>query len=285
MQGRLEMIVEPRTVLVRCLVAGIAGLIAGCGPSAEEPSGAVVSPDTGASAPVGAIPALRARLRLESLRDGRNADQDDYEEAIGICEQAGFPIKALTGEQVARLGTAVVELMSDGERRLSRQTRWVRRSGASPDGMCLFEFEEVVSERYMDARTSGWSDGDGTGWQEVPISPEDFHARPVDAGEDAAIARELGWTHLGPSEVAGQPCEKWTNAREEVCLWSGGLAAGYSNAPSGQAGCFSTSFERFEAAIPLQAEPVDGTGCRIRVDSIEVGEGTLPAADMIPVTK
>ena len=233
----------------------------------------------------GGVPAARVTLHLESLREGRSADQDDYRQAIGICEAAGLPVRPLSDDQVARLDTAVVELLSDAERRLSRQTRWTRRSSPGPEGLCLFEFEEVVSERHMDPRSTGWSEGDGSGWQEVAATAGEFRAHPVDAAEQAGIARQLGWTHLGESSVAGRPCERWRSDSEESCLWSGGGAAGYSSAPSSHVGCFSTSFERFEASIPLEVEPADGTGCRIRVASMEVSEGTLPAADVVPVTR
>lgn len=271
-------------VVLAVLTAGL--VLVACQDSGPAPDGGGGSADLAGRAPGhGGLPSIRARLHLERLRDGRNADQDDYHEAIGICEAAGLPVKALTGDQVARLDTAVVELMSDAQRRLSRETRWERSSAPGPEGLCLFEFAEVVSERYMDAQTTGWSDGDGTGWQEAPISPEDFVARPVNAEEEAAIARQLGWTHLGDSQASGQPCQRWRNEREESCMWSGGHAAGYSSAPSSHASCFGTSFERFEAAIPLEVEPVGGNGCRIRAIAMEVGEGTLPAADVVPVTR
>lgn len=233
-----------------------------------------------------AVPAVHAVLLLEQVADGRNRAQDNYRETVAVCEAAGAAVSPLDAEQVARLDTGRVELWSDGTRRLSRETTWSWTSPGGPDGLCLFEFVENVAERYMDATVSGWSGDDADpGWHEAPIHPGDFAAVAVDAVEDDQIAQASGWTPQGTGGERGQACKRWRSAREEACMWSGGLQGGFSAAPPGYTDCFATSFERFEAAIPLQVEPLDGNGCRIRLQSMQVGTGALPATDVVPVTR
>lgn len=223
---------------------------------------------------------------LEILSHGRNHAQDNYRKAVEICEAAGSPVRPLSPTEISRLDTGKVELLSDAQRRLSRQTTWGWSSPPGPDSLCLFEFEEHVSELYADAQHTGWSgDESDPGWHESEIEPEDFQAMPVDEAEQVRMAESLGWQPSGMETVGGQPCKRWRNERESSCMWSAGTQAGYSSAPPGYADCFVTSFARFEAAIPLRAEPLDGNGCRIRLQSMSVGKGTLPAADASPRTK
>ncbi|RMH93819.1 hypothetical protein EBB59_04015 [Lysobacter pythonis] len=219
---------------------------------------------------------MQAKLILEQLEKGRNPVIASYHEAVSRCQQAGWAVKPLNEAQVAKLGTRRIELAVDAGHRLARSTEWNWSSPNEPhDALCQFEFVEKVREDYTDERIIGYtSDEADAHWQEAPADPSDLEVAITEV--DYSADQATGWQQETASQVAGQACTWWRNSSgERVCMWTAGLSLGFAPNPSPL--CVTEPAEAFLKGLPLGQEPANGTGCRITVESINVGAPLSPA--------
>ena len=245
---------RPSKMLVLPLLA--ASVCAACQPADADPE--EVAADGAA-----ALPAIHVRLDWENLLGGRHTGRDDYQARLRICEEAGVAATPLGPADIARLDTGTVEIRIDAGRQAVRQTAWTLGFDDSDDsvaGSCRFrlvedDYEEVAGDAGIAFAPLGAS------------RPQEF----------------TGWTALGEASVGGQPCTRWRKsaalgAPEEVCVWSGGREWGFDDAPLSTLGCDGIDVSGYLTAIPLEARPLEGSGCIVKLRSFSIGAGGLPGA-------
>lgn len=239
--------------------------------------------EAGENRAAGDVPSIRATLRLEQLSGGKRNAQETYLKSLARCQQAGWPVQPLSEDQVERLDTGKVEVLFDAAHRLVRQTSWEWRLPENAGRACPFEFKERISELYMDAQVTGHSGDEAEpGWQESPTEEGALDIYPVEADDHAG---QSGWQAAGIAQEGAQACKRWHNQAEDACMWSGGTRWGFDDGPASLASCFGPSPERFLSQLPLRVVSLDGNGCQVRVESLAVAEGRLPANDVVPVTR
>lgn len=239
--------------------------------------------EAGENRVTGDVPSIRATLRLEQLSRGKRNAQETYLKSLAHCQQAGWPVQPLSEDQVERLDTGKVEVLFDAAHRLVRQTSWEWRLPENPGRACPFEFKERISELYMDAQVTGHSGDEAEpGWQESPTEEGALDIYPVEADDRAGRG---GWQAAGVAQEGAHACKLWRNQTEDACMWSGGTRWGFDDGPASLASCFGPSPERFLSQLPLRVVSLDGNGCQVRVESLVVAEGRLPASDVVPVTR
>lgn len=235
-------------IVLPCMFAMV-----GCQPAAD------------ASNAVGATssrPALHVVLRWERVSEGRNARREDYAVALQSCRVAGWPVQELSADDIGKLDTGRVEIWQDARGAYGQQRTWNLTMENNDQARCLFTVEETLTDGSQSFREL-----DGAA-MDIP---------PVDATEVASMAKLLGFTRVGESQVNGQPCTRWRNQSHEVCSWSGGMAAGVSNGPvdslcAGQLGPMA-----YLSPLPLQSRHgTHGTGCNLELVTMTVGKGLLP---------
>lgn len=211
-------------------------------------------------------PAIHAALRWERVTQGRNQAREEYASRIENCKAAGWPVKELTQDEIAKLDTGEVELWVDARGAYGKETSWklgVMDAQAALDdkGVCMAKLEETVTEGDDD-----FSGSEGPAEAAVPAEQE-------------AQAKVLGFQRMGVAQVGGQPCMRWRGKDEEVCEWSGGRAWGFDDGPV-QTGCATQGPMDYLNPIPLEAKPVDGaSGCIVQLKTMTVSKGSLPQVE------
>lgn len=209
-----------------------------------------------------ALPALHVVLTWEALFSGENLARKNYQVRLDACRGAGQPTQALSAEDEAKLGTGQVEITIDARQQVARQITWtVSGDGHDMQSTCLIKLEQHEDQSEIE-------DPDGM-YEAIDASTR---------VQDRQTVQANGWTLLGETEVKGQPCTRWRNDRQEVCMWSGGLQWGFSETPTDVAGCTVDSAGAYLTSIPLQGQPSQGgSGCRLQVMSFGLSKGLLPS--------
>lgn len=228
-----------------------ASLCAACQPSGAEP------PEP-AAAHARSLPALHVQLDWENLLAGRHVSREDYQVRLRTCEEAGMAVTPLSAEEAARLDTGTVEIRIDGQQQAVRQKAWTLGFDDNDPGVagsCRFRLVEEADETLAE-------------YEEIEFAPLDAPERHLPGG----------WTALGEGSVGGQSCTRWHKSAElgppeEVCVWSGGRQWGFDDGPVSSLGCDGIAIGGYFTAIPLQATPLDGNGCVVKLRSFSVGTG------------
>jgi len=236
-----------------------------CDQSPEQPKApaAAESPaPQSASEAIKALPALHVVLTWEALFSGENLARKNYRARLDACRGAGQPTQALSAEDEAKLGSGQVEITIDAQHQVARQLTWTAGGdGKDMQSTCLIKLEQHEDQSEIE-------DTDGM-YEAIDDSTRSQDRQTYEAG---------GWRLLGETEVKGQPCTRWRNDRQEVCMWSGGLKWGFSETPADVAGCTVDSAGSYLTSIPLQGQPAEGgSGCRLQVKTFSLGKGLLPA--------
>lgn len=274
---------KPRRSLVVTAFVLLATTACARAPSSAADAVAEPAGDAGAPIATSEVPSIRATLWLEQLSRGKRSAQETYRSSLARCEEAGWPVKPLSADQIERLDTGKVEVLFDATHRLVRQTSWEWRLPENSGRACPFEFKERTSELYVDAKVTGHSGDEAEpGWQESPTEEGALDVYPVDADDRQ---KQEGWQAAGVAQEGAHPCKRWRNQAEDACVWSGGTRWGFEDGPANLASCFGPSPERFLTQLPLRVISLDGNGCQVRVESLSVIKGKLPASDVVPVTR
>lgn len=249
---------QPSFAPAALLFATTLALVA-CDPPAEQPKTGIPAE---AQATNDAIKALHVVLGWESFLSGENLVRKNYRAKLDACRAAGWPTQALSTEDEAKLGRGQVEISINARHQVARQVNWtLGAAGDDRQSVCLIKLEQHEEQSEIE-------DTDG------------MYAAIDDSTriQDRLTAQAGGWTLLGETEVQGQPCTRWQNDRQEVCMWSGGLRWGFSEAPADVAGCTVDDAGAYLTDIPLAGQPPEGgSGCRLQVKSFDLGKGLLPA--------
>ena len=219
----------------------------------SEPSAS----DSGAKS----LPALHVVLAWESLLSGENWERKNYRAKLDACRESGWPIRALSSDEEAKLGTGEVEILIDARRQVAQQTTWtLGADGDEGKTACLIKLDEHTDHSEVE---------DNTGMYEAIDSDSRTQERQN--------MESIGWKLMGEAQVKGQSCTRWQNDRQSVCMWSGGMKWGFAESPGDAAGCAVDGAGVYLDAIPLEATPLKGgSGCRIELKSFSLGKGLLP---------
>lgn len=229
----------------------------------------------------------------ERLEDGENAARRDYAAALARCRQTGWPVRELTQAQLEKLGTQRVRMWISPSIEVLRHEQWqLAMDEGAPVESCLFRLRHDGNYSYADgnrgmsralgdaagpdARASAQGDVDGNGDGDGDILPR-FALEPSVAPP--------GFSDLGQSQVAGQPCQAWRGTGPEPiqqCIWSGGRAFGFDDHAPGDACSPARPIAATLEEIVLSQDPVEGTGCRIRTSAFTVGAALDPGAYQAP---
>ena len=207
-------------------------------------------------------PAITVVLRWERVTKGRNFARDEYANRIHNCKAAGWPVKELSADEIAKLDTGQVELWVDARGAYARETRWAlgvidKQSALEDKGVCMAKLEEAVTEGEDD------------------FSGRDAATDAIDPAEQEAQAKVLGYQRIGIAQVGGQPCMRWRGKEQEVCEWSVGRAWGFDDGPA-TPGCETQGPMDYLNPIPLEAKVADGApGCILQLRAMAVSKGQL----------
>lgn len=218
--------------------------------------------DSSSESGVKSLPALHVVLTWESRMGGENLERKNYQAKLDACRGSGMPTRALSAQEEAKLGTGEVEIMIDAHRQFAHQVSWtLGADGDSAQAACMVKLEEHTDKDAIE-------DANGM------YMAIDSSAR----AQERQTVQAIGWKLAGDAQVKGQPCTRWENGKQEVCMWSGGSKWGFSESPSDAAGCTIDGAGAYLQSIPLDAKPLQGgTGCVLQVKSFSLGSGLVPS--------
>ena len=158
--------------LATALALGALLIATGCD-SSTTPAAPVKTGDGGEH------PAINVVLRWERVTKGRNFARDEYASRIDNCKAAGWPVKELSADEIAKLDTGLVELWVDARGAFARETTWSlgvmnTQAALADKGVCMAKLEEAFTEGDADFRD------------------RDASADTIDPAEQEAQARVLG---------------------------------------------------------------------------------------------
>ena len=224
----------------------------------SEPASAPASALAGGAK---SLPALHVVLAWESILSGENWERKNYRAKLDACRESGWPIRALSSDEEAKLGTGEVEILIDARRQFAQQTTWtLGADGDEGKSACLIKLDKHTDHSEVE---------DNTGMYEAIDSDSRTQERQN--------MQSIGWKLVGDAQIKGQSCTRWQNDRQSVCMWSGGMTWGFAESPGDAAGCAVDGAGVYLDAIPLEAAPLKGgSGCRIELKSFSLGKGLLP---------
>lgn len=232
-----------------------------CGQPAEQAKPVSSVNPREASQAVESLPALHVVLTWESYLGGENLVHKNYRARLEACQGAGWPTQALSAEEEAKLGRGQVEISIDASHQFARQVSWTfGAAGEDGQSTCLMKLEQHEDDSEVE-------DTDGM-YEAIDDSTR---------AQERLTLQATGWTLLGEAEIQGQPCTRWRNDRQEVCMWARGLQWGFSDSPADVASCSIDVAGSYLTSIPLAGQPPGGgSGCRLQVESFSLGKGLLP---------
>lgn len=216
------------------------------------------------------MPSVYADAKVESLVDGANAEQAEYQGMLQACQQAGASTVPLSGEDAALLGTGRLQWWVTSDRVALRREYWDLANTGDVD-QCHFALAHSGVHEYFDADRSvafelpgrdvmSEGPGDLASLRRIP-------GEPIDPGEaEAALAS--GTERGARTEVQGQPCQEWTTSAGTTCKWTGGGDWGFTASP----GFFQMTDSLSENEVILRQEPASGNGPRIILNRFMLGE-------------
>lgn len=244
------------TLLHRPMVIVLGALLTACGGNTE----AAVDDAPAAS---GNVPPIHLDQTAETWLNGANVERSSYQQALAGCEAAGMPTRALSPEDVARLGTTRYEVWISSDEEVFRTRQWrLAADGAAPS--CQFRLEVTGMQEVQNASSIVQVDL-ATG--ERSESSSDAQALTRYAAEPGESEAAPGWRGAGKRTVAGQPCNDWSEDGGKVrqCVWSAGGDWGFT--PGAM-----NDHRPSRDLIVLEREPIDGNGVRLTTQRMTVGK-------------
>ncbi|WP_145985383.1 hypothetical protein [Marilutibacter maris] len=216
------------------------------------------------------MPSVYADAKVETLADGGNAGQAEYQAMLQACQQAGVSTVPLSADDSALLGTGRLQWWITPERIALRREYW-NLANSGDINQCHFSLEHSGVHEYIDAERSVAYELPGMAVaSEGPGDPDAllrYAVEAVDANAEAA-ANGTGIERGARSEVQGQACLQWKSAQGVVCKWSGGAEWGFDASP----GFFQVTDPLSEYEIILSQEPAAGNGARVTLTRFMLGE-------------
>lgn len=227
----------------------------------------------------GAMPKIYVDSRIEFISSNRNLAREGYQRNLDACLSSGFPLRELSDDEAARLGTGRLQRWYAPGSFAYRMEEWrYSTQGSGRDGGCLFvlttrgthAYFTPAATRTMDLATGAITDG-------APRDAEFFARKPGDASADEA-ARGGARVPDRDREVAGQPCEHLSVDRIDACVWSGGRKWGFGVAMP------TVAFDNvpgLNRSITLEQSFEGPSGVRVSTPVFEIG-ASFDDDDMLP---
>lgn len=253
--------------------------------SADRPVGAGSGAVAKATDPgISSMPAIYVDSRLEFTMRGKNFVRDNYEASLDACRESGLPLRELSEEEVAKLGTGRLQRWYRADSFAYRLEEW-RFHAESDDrsGLCQFAlFTDGVhhyitpdSHQAMDLAT-------GKAFSAPEQYRDYFPRRPVVYASDSEILHQQATSaSRAPARdrlVAGQQCEHYTIEWVEACDWSGGGKWGFENSYTG---LLTDNARNMFRSITLEQEPSTAHGFRLTTQTFQI-EADFEVSEMIP---
>ncbi len=221
------------------LVAGVLTLLAACGADGFDPDG-------GANANADAIKAMSGEpmppiyidQHIEILDQGKNQLRRNYEFALQGCQEAGKLTRALTAEELAKVGTIRLQRWIKSDQAAYRRGEFGYTSGSLQSGqLCEFNLARGGVHVYLDGNRTVTLQLD-TGKTTVSAAPAaHVLARGASLAEATGVeadkATGAATTTPEPDAVLGEPClrQQGADGVGTSCVWSGGTAWGFGVPP------------------------------------------------------
>lgn len=233
---------------------------------------------------VTSMPAIYVDSRLEFLIDDRNLVRDNYLLNRDVCRESGLPLRELSDEEVAKLGTGRLQRWYRSDRFAFRLEEW-RFYAESRDqsGLCQFALSTSGAHHYVTPDThQAMNLATGETFSEPQLYRDYFPRHPVDdanESEDLELqARNATRVPAKDRLVAGQPCEHFAVDRIDSCDWSGGKEWGFRTS---NLGLLTNSVRSLFSFITLEQEPVGSDGMRLTTQTFQVG-ARFDESEMLP---
>lgn len=211
------------------------------------------------------------------MTDGKPTEQESYRVGLDACQKSGRPMRALTPDEVGKIGRLHVESWIGPDKSSRHEENWQ----IDEPTLCQFGLKHSDHTEIIDANgrstmidnTNHTADVQETG-APVPASPMAANDGAMDDG-----ARKAGWRKKADSSANGAPCAVWENAMGfEACVWSGGEAWGYSSyGVDALKGGMSDG-----ESIVLWAHPGKGAAWQLETRTFSVGQALDSNAFVIP---
>ncbi|AWQ20297.1 hypothetical protein C1N63_16485 [Pantoea ananatis] len=206
-----------------------------------------------------ALPTMHVVLEWEWLPNGENLARKNYQVKLDACKGAGMPFKALSAQDEARLGKGEVEISIDGHHQVAKEVSWTMSAeGEDAQHACLITLEEHTDQN------------------EVKDAAEEGMYQAIDSDsriQNHQTAQSVGWKITGEKQYKNIPCTAWSNGKQEVCMWSGGLKWGFDDSPMDTQGCSVSTAGDFLTSIPVDAKPASGaSGCLFKLKTFNINK-------------
>jgi len=247
-------------VVPLCL-AGIA--LVGCSSSANAPH-----------VPAQPTPPVFTEHVVVMLQDGQPMEEVAYQKMLARCHADGTPTQALTIDQQAYLGRRMIQTWQAPNRFAQHISEWHQDT----PGNCQFGLRKletvIVHAQDNQVYRLDLTSGKGSAVAGRPIAP---HVAQTD--QDIALsstAHDNGWADPATVSVDGQPGLVWQSPTgEQVCVWKGGMAYGYSAGTDGILGSDGTPTPL--GGIVLWSKPAKGNGWQVTASRVVVGQPIPPS--------
>lgn len=206
-----------------------------------------------------ALPTMHVVLEWEWLPNGENLARKNYQVKLDACKGSGMPFKALSAQDEARLGKGEVEISIDGHHQVAKEVSWTMGAeGEDAQHACMITLEEHTDQN------------------EVKDAAEEGMYQAIDSDsriQNHQNAQSVGWKITGEKQYKGIPCTAWSNGKQEVCMWSGGLKWGFDDSAMDTAGCSVSTAGDFLTSIPVDAKPLKGAiGCLFKLKTFNINK-------------
>lgn len=203
-----------------------------------------------------ALPTMHVVLEWEWLPNGENLARKNYQVKLDACKGSGMPFKALSSQDEARLGKGQVEIIIDAHRQVAKEVNWTMSAeGDDAQHACMITLAEHTDQN------------------EVKDAADEGMYQAIDSEsriQNHQTAQSVGWKDMGEKQYKGVPCTAWSNGKQEVCMWSGGLKWGFDDSPMNTEGCSVSTAGDFLTSIPVDAKLLNGaSGCLFKIKTFD----------------
>jgi hypothetical protein len=209
--------------------------------------------------------------------DGQPAEQQSYGVLLENCRKSGFPTRALTSDEEAKVGRIHVEAWIAPDMQSRHEESWSMANLRPCEFSLIHEdHTEIVDANGRSTTIDGIT-------HEVTVQ-ELGKQGPVTAmlpgdGELSEGARRAGWSKQGMANANGAQCAIWQDSTGfQLCVWTGGRQWGYSADGST---ALKDGMSRGDGIV-LWAHPGRGASWKLETREFSVGKALDRHAFAIP---
>jgi hypothetical protein len=209
--------------------------------------------------------------------DGQPQEEKSYLTVLEGCRKSGARTRALTPDEVAKIGRVHVEAWIGPDKQARHDEEW----HLDAPGPCQFALTHVDQTQIADANGRTTLIDGVTHKVEVQElgKQEPAMALPASDGEMTEGARQAGWSKQGLASDSGAQCAVWQDASgSQLCVWTGGRQWGYSaDGPSALKDGVSRS-----DSIVFWAHPGRGVAWKLETKEFSLGKALDSRAFEVP---